>query len=222
MRGPLPGVLAPPGKYTVKLTVDGKDYSQELTVLKDPNSKGTLEGIQEMVRLWRMVNADVHTTVNTVNQLEWIGKQVEDMIKLAGEIKGGDQVLPDILELQKTYMTLEDKLVTRKLMASDNKSYPDDLVIYGKLRYLSNMVGQGGGDVRNSEDFGPTNQQLEVYDLLNKRLQAAQAEYDDLLKNKIPAFNKKLADKNFMNIITGQKQQQGGMGAAMGGDDSDN
>src|SRR5512132_3851113 len=34
-------ILAPPGTYTVKLTVGGVDQTQRLTVLKDPNSGGT-------------------------------------------------------------------------------------------------------------------------------------------------------------------------------------
>lgn len=43
---PAPGttrisVLAPPGSYTVRMTVDGKDYTQKLTVIKDPHSNGS-------------------------------------------------------------------------------------------------------------------------------------------------------------------------------------
>ena len=33
-------LLVPPGTYTVKLTVDGQEFSQPLTVLKDPNAGG--------------------------------------------------------------------------------------------------------------------------------------------------------------------------------------
>jgi hypothetical protein len=48
---PAPGtrsitILVPPGTYTVKLTVDGKDYTQPLKVLKDPHSNGTEGDIQ--------------------------------------------------------------------------------------------------------------------------------------------------------------------------------
>jgi hypothetical protein len=205
---PQAGVLAPPGKYTLKLSVDGKDYTQDLTILKDPNSMGTLDNIKEMIRLWRMTVADINAAVDMINQLEWVGKQVEDLIKLLQATKDGDKVLSDVLDFQKKYMILEDKLLQRQLHASDPKSYKAEMMIYDKLLWYSGEIGTGAGDIRNTEDFGPTGQQLEVYDILKKRLQAAQAEYDDLIKNGIPAFNKKLAEKNFMTLVTGQKPSQ--------------
>ena len=205
---PQTGVLASPGKYSVKLTVDGKDYPQELTVLKDPNSSGTLDDIKDMVRLWRMTVADINTTVDMINQLEWIGKQAEDLIKLLQATQDGDKVLPEVHEFQKRYMALEDKLLQRQLHASDPKSYKAEMKLYSKLLWYSGEIGTGAGDIRNTEDLGPTSQQLEVYDILKKRLQAAQSEYDELIKNGIPAFNKKLAEKNFTTIVTGQKPSQ--------------
>ncbi len=35
------GPLAPPGVYTLKLTVDGKSYTQALTLKNDPRSPAT-------------------------------------------------------------------------------------------------------------------------------------------------------------------------------------
>ena len=34
-------ILEPPGTYSVKLTVNGRDFIQPLTVIKDPHSGGT-------------------------------------------------------------------------------------------------------------------------------------------------------------------------------------
>src|SRR5207247_74799 len=53
---PSPGLqgialLAPPGTYTVKLTVEGKEYTQPLKVLKDPHSNGSEGDIQIQTRL---------------------------------------------------------------------------------------------------------------------------------------------------------------------------
>ncbi|MHB8093522.1 MAG: WD40/YVTN/BNR-like repeat-containing protein [Candidatus Aminicenantales bacterium] len=205
---PQQGVLAPPGKYTVTLSVDGKETSRELVVLKDPNSSGSVESIKEMVGLWRNAVVDLNATVDMINQLEWVGKQVEDLIKLLGATKNGDQVLSDVLEFQKAYMTLEDKMLQRQLHASDPKSYKAEMMLFSKLLWFSGEVGTGAGDIRNTEDMGPTSQQLEVYDLLNKRFQATRAEFDDFIKAQVPAFNKKLAEKNFTAIVTGQKPSQ--------------
>ena len=43
-------VLAPPGTYTVKLTIGGRDYTQPLTVRKDPHSGGTEADIRRRRR----------------------------------------------------------------------------------------------------------------------------------------------------------------------------
>src|SRR2546430_13583417 len=44
-------LLAPPGTYTVKLTADGKEYSQPLKVIKDPHSNGTEGDLQVQTKL---------------------------------------------------------------------------------------------------------------------------------------------------------------------------
>ena len=46
-----PGPLAAPGKYTVKLTVDGASFQQPLEVLIDPHSPGTQQSIDATLKL---------------------------------------------------------------------------------------------------------------------------------------------------------------------------
>ena len=45
------GTLVLPGAYSVKLTVDGKTYTQPLTVKMDPRVKTPLTGLQQQFRL---------------------------------------------------------------------------------------------------------------------------------------------------------------------------
>ena len=42
--------------------------------------------------------------------------------------------------------------------------------LYLKLLWFLGEMGSGAGEIRNTEDFGPTNQQLVVYDILKRRL----------------------------------------------------
>ena len=51
------GVWAPPGRYTVKLTVDGHDYSQPLVVKPDPRVKVSQAALQREFELARKVEA---------------------------------------------------------------------------------------------------------------------------------------------------------------------
>ncbi len=61
------GMLAPPGTYTVKLTVGGKDYTQTLKVLKDPHSNGTEGDIQLQTKLMTSLTGQIDSAVDAVN-----------------------------------------------------------------------------------------------------------------------------------------------------------
>jgi hypothetical protein len=76
------------------------------------------------------------------------------------------------------------------------------MMLYSKLLWFSGEIGTGAGDIRNTEDFGPTSQQLEVYEILKKRLAEVRAEYDKLFKEDIPAFNNKLKEAGLGSLIT--------------------
>jgi hypothetical protein len=55
-RAPL-GVLVLPGEYSVKLTVNGKSYTQPLTVKMDPRVKTPLAGLQQQFKLAQRITA---------------------------------------------------------------------------------------------------------------------------------------------------------------------
>ena len=93
-----------------------------------------------------------------INRLEWIGKQMEDLGRiLAGA--GAGQALHDALdEVLGELVEVEDKLLQRQFHASDPKSYREQMMLFSKLLWFSS-------DIRNTEDYGPTSQQLEVYEM---------------------------------------------------------
>jgi len=199
---PQAGVLAAPGSYTVKLKVGGREFTEKLEVGKDPNSKGTVENIKEMVRLWTAVIQDINEVVTMINRMEWVGKQLEDLGKVLGRVKDGKPVQNALADIQKKFMAVEDKLLQRQLHASDPKSYRAEMMLYSKLLWFSGEIGTGAGDIRNTEDFGPTSQQLEVYEILRKRLAEIRGEYDRLFNAEVPVFNNKLKDAGLGSLIT--------------------
>ncbi len=66
-----------PGVYTVKLTIDGKTYSQPLTIKMDPRVKTPLAGLQEQSRLATKITNMLHQTAQPGN---------EDLKKLNGQL----------------------------------------------------------------------------------------------------------------------------------------
>ena len=58
--------------------------------------------------------------------------------------------------------------------------------LYGRLSALASDINASG------IDFKPTNQQGEVYQVLNKRLVKTKKDFDNLIEEDIAAFNEKL------------------------------
>lgn len=204
IQSPQNGVLTAPGTYSVKLLIGDKEYTQNLEVLKDPNSRGTEADIQVMVQLWTSVVQDLNQVVTMINRLEWIGKQMEDLAKVLVLTDEADSLSVALTNTQAEVMAVEDKLLQRQLHASDPKSYREQMQLYSKLLWFSGEIGTGAGDIRNTEDFGPTNQQLEVYDILKKRLDDVRREYDQLLEKTLPSLNAVLQAKGHGAIVLGR------------------
>jgi hypothetical protein len=201
---PQQGVLAAPGTYTVKLLVGEHEYTSQLEVVKDPSSEGTDGDIREMVDLWLSVADDINDVVDMINRLEWVGKQLEDLADVLGGLAGdeGKALAGGLSDLSANLMAVEDKLLQRQLHASDPKSYREEMMLYSKLLWFSGDIGTGAGDIRNTQDLGPTRQQLEVYDLLKGRLADVRAEYETLMNETIPAFNGELRAAGHGTLIT--------------------
>jgi len=189
------GPLAVPGTYTVKLAVGGQEFSQKLTVKKDPHSEGTEADIQAQAKLSLETRDDINIVVDTVDLIESIREQIID---LKERLKGDSSFAPVITaaeELDKKVTAVEDKFVQRALAEGDPKSFRQRQMIYGQLSFLAGVVGAFGAD------FPPTTQSIEVYEGLKKELATAQSELKELLDKDIPAFNTMLKDKNILNII---------------------
>jgi hypothetical protein len=195
------GVLAVPGIYTVKLTVGGKSYEQKLEVIKDPNSIGTLEDIKAMNRLWTSVAQDTNEVVGIINRLEWVGKQMEDLAKVLARTQEGRPLQIALASAHGRMRDVEKLFLEDQLLASDPKSYREEMAIYQKLLWFAGEIGTGAGDIRNTEDFGPTSQQLEVYEIFKKRLADARAAFEKLRTETIPEFNKTLQQAGHGAII---------------------
>src|SRR5262249_22766424 len=107
-------ILAPPGAYTIKLTVDGKDYTEPLKVVKDPHSNGSEGDIQIQTRLMTSLSTEVNGAVDAVNQIEFIRAQLAD---LKSELRGDENatIRNAAEQLGAKLVDLEDNLFRTKV-----------------------------------------------------------------------------------------------------------
>jgi len=182
-------ILVPPGSYSVKLSVDGQEFTQPLTVLKDPNSAGSDPDISRQVALLWDLRKDMESAADMVNQIESIRAQLDSLETLlkTKELKDAAE------DLDKKLIDIEENLIQRRLtgQGQDTVRWPPKLI--SKLSYLANGVG--------SSDFGPTTQQQEVYGTFKSQLTDLRRRLDAVIGTDLSSFNRLLREKNIGNVI---------------------
>ena len=92
------GPIAAPGSYSVRLKVDGQPFVQPLTVVSDPRSPGTEADIQLSVKTLLKIRDNISHVSDSVNQLEWLRKQLEVIQTMLRPGKPPEKSPPVIVE----------------------------------------------------------------------------------------------------------------------------
>ncbi len=187
------GPVAAPGKYTMRLTVDGETYTQPLEIVRDPSSHGSDEDLRAQVKLQLRIRDDINATSDMVNNIEWMRKQLDDVQKMLASDRAKAELLKSVQEMNKKMENVEYKLITRALATSDDKYFIAAYNVYFNLIWLNGEVGTGAGDVAGGADYGPTDTALGLVDTIEKDLNAARSEYRSMMEKDVPAFNRSLA-----------------------------
>lgn len=208
------GPIAAPGKYTVKLTVDGQSYTQPLEILRTPDSHGTDSELQSSVRLQLKVRDDITAVSDMTNQIEWMRKQLEDQQKT---VQGKADLFKALDAINQKLKEVEYKLITRADALSDDKYFQTAYNLYQNFIWLNGEIGTGAGDVAGSADYGPTETALGLVFDLEKQLKAVQAEYKNVMEKDVPAFNQQIQGSGLDPLKTTGAPLPPGRGGRFGG-----
>jgi photosystem II stability/assembly factor-like uncharacterized protein len=184
--------MAAPGKYQVRFTVDGKEYTKPFEVIKDPAVETSDADLQLSTATQIQIRDAITQTSKMVNQMEIWRKQIEDQIKAN---QGKADVVKSLEDMNKKILDVELQLVSRSEMLSDDKYFPEAYKAYMNLIWLSGGVGQGASDEAGSIDYKPTDTQLKVFTQIQGEVEKAQGGYLRLQRTEIPDFNKAMAGK---------------------------
>ncbi len=187
------GPIAAPGKYTMRIKVDGESYTQPLEIVRDPRSTGSDADIKSQVKLQLRIRDDINSTSEMVNQLEWMRKQLDDVRKMLKSDKAKADLLKSVQGMDQKMQGVEYKLVSKALTTSDDKYFIAAYKIYFNLIWLNGEVGTGAGDVAGGADYKPTDTSFSLTDMIEKDLAEATAEYRSLMDKEVPPFNRSLA-----------------------------
>jgi photosystem II stability/assembly factor-like uncharacterized protein len=186
------GPKAVPGTYTVRLVVGDEEQTQQLEVLKDPNSEGTLEDIRNQVTLALRMQEEFDRLVEGVNKIEWIRRQLLDV---TASLEGNEEAEAEDARnraesLEQRFLEIEGLFIDVHLTGAGEDSFRNSMKLYGRYIELMRELG-------STADFPPTVQQQEVADLLRDRLLEALSGLNELLETELDSFNSFLAQQNF-------------------------
>ena len=184
-RRPRSGPIAAPGKYTVKMTVDGQTHRSRSRSCARPTATATDADLQSSVRLQLKVRDDITLVSDMTNQIEWMRKQLEDQQKTRA---GQGAAAPGHRGIDKKLQDVEYKLITRADALSDDKYFQTAYKLYQNFIWLNGEIGTGAGDVQGSGDWGPTETAVGLVLDLERQLQAVQAEYKSVMDEGRPGI----------------------------------
>lgn len=182
---------AAPGKYTVRMTYNGKPHSQPFEILRDVMLTASDADLVASTDLQRKVVTSLNDVVDRINRIEIMRVQVEDLRKA----HAGDKVTDAALgALYKKMYDAELHYLSRTEMHSDDKWYVEKYKLYMNLVWMLAEIGGSGGDVMGGVAFRPTNASVALYAEYRGQLAEAKLDFDRLMLD-VAAFNNANAGK---------------------------
>ena len=180
------GPLQPPGDYTVTLLVEGAEVgSASLSVIKDPNSDGTLADIDAQFALVREIMADRSRAADMVNRIELLRRQIYDLRPVLEERGDAADVIESGEALDQALIEVESELIQLKDTGGDAVRWP--AMIVGRLRYLQGVV--------EVADFPPPDQHREVAEILREQVEEVEQALDAVLRDDLERYNQLLRER---------------------------
>jgi len=201
------GAIAMPGRYTVRLTVDGQTESAPLELQMNPLVKTSVADLQKQFDLVRQIQAELTRLNQAIAQVWDLRAQTKDLAKrLAADGSAPQLIRTSTQDLDRKMAAIEDQMVQTKISANeDSLRYPPGLD--AKLSYLATSVS-------SDNDQAPTAAQYEQFDRLKQQADQVLERWAALLKTDLPAFQQQMQQANVRTLIVNQPL---GQPAAAGG-----
>jgi hypothetical protein len=173
--GSVQGAKALPGRYAVRLTVDGVSQTQPFEIVPDPRLSVTPAQLQQQFELHSAVNAE----------LTEVHQAVLDIRSVRARIRAAQAKTPSVAAagnaLDAKMTAVEEVLIQPRAHASEDAlNYP--IQLNNMLAALGAIVGEG--------DNPPTDQDRQMFAELKGRADAQLAVWRELKAKDIPAFDR--------------------------------
>ena len=160
------GPLAVPGKYKSVLKINEKEFIKTFEVLKDPNTAGSLKDIKQQFEFLITLRETINKNVELINKIE------ELRYSLQNDYNDNPMKKSEAKKMDRRLYEIESHLFDVKLTGAREDAFRNPNKLYGRLAALGSDLTRFGAD------FKPTNQQVEVFELLSNRLQKQEQNFN--------------------------------------------
>ena len=185
------GAAAPPGKYSVKLTVGETAQTREFEIVRDPRWSATDSDLRDQFALASDIGEELGKVNSAIKQIRSIREQAEFILDKAKNKDYADTLKKSFEVLDEKMAAVEEKLIqTMTEAGQDPINYPPKLD--NQFAYLLSIV--------NYQDAKPTSGCYERFDDLKREFQPIRENLDSIIENDLKDFNK-LLEKEEANLI---------------------
>ncbi len=186
-------LLASPGTYTVTLRAGDSEQKQSFRVIKDPNSEGTLNDINEQKELLDNIRSDYEAISVAVNQAERLRRQLKDLMPLvSGDVSGQIKTLDSLVT------GVENQMIQLKHSGKGQDVIRLPGMLMEKLSYLASTVA--------ISDFKPADQYVAVYNKLHSEWLEVQKAWEQLKIDQVAALQTSMKEQQVGPLILGETE----------------
>jgi photosystem II stability/assembly factor-like uncharacterized protein len=192
------GPLALPGDYQVKLTVAGKTQTAPLHLAIDPRTKGQEGALQKQFTLSMQVNDRISQLHQAVNEIREVRAQIKTLHFRFGQDEKLKGALTAADDLDKKMSDVEQQLVQVNMKGSEgNLAFPS--MLNERFDSFSHFIDAG--------DNEPTKPQLEVFQLLNTKLDEQLKKWEQIKKDDLPKVSALIKQVDLPALIVTEKKK---------------
>jgi hypothetical protein len=186
------GPWAVPGQYQVRLTVDGKSYTQPLNLQMDPRAQVSLADLQKQFDLAMRIETQIREAGQAIAETQGVEKQLQDRAeRLAGApANGGAKAALAAVRALESEMTA---LTTGGTAAAPEENLTE---MRGRLRRIEGMV--------EGADAAPTATAQALFEQTSQSVDRLLAAWTEVKTMKLPAVNQQITGAGLPAIEIGR------------------
>jgi hypothetical protein len=173
------GAWVLPGSYTVKLTVDGKSYTQPLVVKMDPRIHTSVDDLRKQRDMQLGAVLGTNESYEALEQLKSVREQMKG---LAGQVRGKKKLAKDFEALDKQCAELEGSTQLKFYGVPPSGKQPENFSTLNQ--HFAAILA-----VAESADTAPTSQAIAAYQELEVSSAALLRRWGSLREHEIGSLN---------------------------------